>query len=79
MRPVATPMIVIVTIRVLRRPIRSPRWPNTIAPSGRATKPSALVRNAGEGPAERPERLEEQRAEEERRQVAEDVEVVGLE
>ena len=46
----------------------------------RSSDESESVREErGEEPAEDPERLEEQRAEEERRQIAEDVEVVGLE
>jgi hypothetical protein len=54
MRPVATPIIVTVMMSVLRRPIRSPSCPNTMAPSGRATKPSAFVRNAARKPPKTP-------------------------
>ena len=45
-RKVAIPIIVTVTIRHVRRPMRSPRCPNTIAPSGRAAKPTAKEANA---------------------------------
>ncbi len=46
MAPVAMPMRVMVTMSVRRRPMRSPRCPNTIAPIGRTTKAIAIDRNA---------------------------------
>ena len=64
---------------VLRRPIRSPTWPKMIAPIGRTTNAIAIVRKEARVAAEGAERLEEQRADEEGREVAEDVEVVRLE
>jgi hypothetical protein len=33
------------------RPIRSPKWPNRIAPSGRATNPTANVASDASVPA----------------------------
>ena len=44
--PVTKPIRVTVMIRHLRLPIRSPRWPNRIAPSGRAANPTAKEANA---------------------------------
>jgi hypothetical protein len=40
-RNVAPPISISVTIRILRRPMRSPKWPKTTPPMGRATKPMA--------------------------------------
>ena len=37
------PMVAIVTRKVYLRPIRSPMWPNTSAPSGRTPKPAPKV------------------------------------
>jgi hypothetical protein len=39
-------MTATVMIRHLRLPIRSPRWPKRIAPSGRAANPTAKDANA---------------------------------
>lgn len=41
MSPVTTLISVTVMSRLRLRPMRSPRWPNTTAPSGRARKPIA--------------------------------------
>ena len=38
---VATPIISSETTSIFLRPTRSPKWPKTTPPSGRATKPSA--------------------------------------
>ena len=54
MSPVAMPMIAIVTSRVERRPIRSPRWPKMIAPTGRITNPTPIVANAARVPPTAP-------------------------
>ena len=43
---VAEPMIKMVTIKVYLRPTMSPSRPNTSAPKGRTTKPTAKVSNA---------------------------------
>src|SRR5580658_7373512 len=40
---VVKPIMIIAKARHVLRPIRSPKWPNTIAPKGRATKPTADV------------------------------------
>ncbi|VBM27181.1 Uncharacterised protein [Burkholderia pseudomallei] len=45
MHTVAAPIIASVVISAFLRPIRSPRWPNTTPPSGRAKKPTANVPN----------------------------------
>jgi electron transfer flavoprotein alpha/beta subunit len=42
---VAMPIIISVVISAFLRPIRSPRWPNTRPPIGRAKKPTAKVAN----------------------------------
>ncbi|MCY1216923.1 hypothetical protein D9M72_288130 [compost metagenome] len=42
---VATPIIMSVVISAFLRPMRSPQWPNTMPPSGRAKKPTAKVPN----------------------------------
>jgi hypothetical protein len=44
-------MITVVMIRVERRPIRSPRWPNRTPPNGRTTKPTPKVAKAAIVPA----------------------------
>ncbi len=36
---------------ILRRPTRSPKWPNTMPPSGRAMKPTPNVANDSRIPA----------------------------
>ena len=46
MAPVERPITSVVMISVSRRPIRSPRWPNSIPPNGRATNPTPNVANA---------------------------------
>jgi hypothetical protein len=46
MSPVTRPIITTVISRHARRPMRSPRWPKMIPPSGRATKPTANEANA---------------------------------
>jgi hypothetical protein len=46
MAPVERPMTSVVTIKVSRRPMRSPRWPKITPPSGRTTKPTPNVANA---------------------------------
>ena len=46
MTPVTAPIITTVIRRHARRPIRSPRCPKMIPPSGRATKPTANEANA---------------------------------
>ena len=38
---VAAPIMMIDTTSIFLRPTRSPKWPNTTPPSGRATNPSA--------------------------------------
>ena len=38
---VAMPIIIRATTSIFLRPTRSPKWPKTTPPSGRATKPSA--------------------------------------
>ena len=43
---VPTPMISSVAISICLRPIRSPKWPNSTLPSGRARNPTAKVANA---------------------------------
>ena len=43
MRKVATPMSTSVVTSVALRPIRSPKWPKTAAPTGRAAKPTNSV------------------------------------
>ena len=43
-------MIIIVTTSIGLRPRRSPRWPNTMPPIGRVTKPAAKVVNAARVP-----------------------------
>jgi hypothetical protein len=43
--PVASPMIVIVMIRVRLRPMRSPRLPKMIAPMGRTMNATAMTAN----------------------------------
>src|SRR6476646_8438230 len=43
MSTVATPMIINVRMSMLLRPTRSPKWPNKMPPSGRATKPTEKV------------------------------------
>jgi hypothetical protein len=46
MAPVDRPITSVVMISVSRRPMRSPRWPNSIPPNGRATKPTPKVAKA---------------------------------
>ena len=46
MSAVATPIIVIVTMSTVRRPMRSPRWPKMIAPIGRITNATPIVASA---------------------------------
>ena len=46
MAPVERPITRVVMISVSRRPILSPRCPNSIPPNGRATKPTPNVANA---------------------------------
>jgi hypothetical protein len=46
MSAVASPIRVTVTMRVVRRPSRSPRWPNRIAPIGRMTNATPMVASA---------------------------------
>ncbi len=60
------------------RPIRSPKWPMTTPPSGRATKPTAYVPKAARVPVERRERREEDLVEDQRRRRAVEEEVVPL-
>ena len=43
MSAVLRPMVTMVTRKVYLRPMRSPRWPNTRAPSGRTPKPAPKV------------------------------------
>ena len=50
MRNVAPPMISRVITRTVLRPDLSPKWPKTMPPSGRATKPTAAVANASSVP-----------------------------
>ena len=51
MSAVAVPISTTLMIRVGRRPMRSPRLPNSTAPSGRATKPTPNVANAASAAA----------------------------
>ena len=44
-RVVAVPMVKSAMTRVGLRPSLSPKWPNSIPPTGRATKPTAAVLN----------------------------------
>jgi hypothetical protein len=57
MIPVEIPITSVVMIRVSRRPMRSPRWPNSTPPSGRTTNPTPKVANAASVPAPDPESL----------------------
>ena len=51
MRNVATPIIVSDRTSTFLRPTRSPKWPSTIPPTGRAPNPIANVENASSVPA----------------------------
>ena len=51
MSAVATPMIVIVQMSIDLRPIRSPKCPKMMPPSGRKTKPTPKVAKAASVPA----------------------------
>ena len=53
-RTVATPISSSVEISVRLRPIRSPKWPNTTAPTGRAKNATANVANEATVPAVAP-------------------------
>jgi hypothetical protein len=46
MKPVDRPITSVVTMSVARRPMRSPRWPNRMPPSGRNKNATANVANA---------------------------------
>ena len=46
MHTVTTPIITRVITRDFLRPMRSPIWPNTMPPNGRAKKPTAKVPKA---------------------------------
>src|SRR5215217_6799186 len=61
--------------RVGLRPSRSPKWPKSKPPIGRATKPTAAVLNAASTPGDLAATREEQRTEDQsrRRQVDEEV------
>jgi hypothetical protein len=50
MLKVASSMINSVKTSIDRRPTRSPKWPKTIPPMGRATNPTAKVPNAARVP-----------------------------
>ena len=50
MSVVATPIVTSVVTSVALRPIRSPRWPKTTPPMGRARNPTANVANAASVP-----------------------------
>ncbi len=48
---VAAPIVTSAATRTALRPTRSPRWPATTAPIGRAPKPAAYVAKAARVPA----------------------------
>jgi hypothetical protein len=50
-RNVAPPVSTSVSTSIDLRPSRSPKWPITAAPRGRATNPTAKVANAARVPA----------------------------
>lgn len=51
MQPVPTPIRTTVTSSIRRLPYLSPMWPNSAAPTGRATNPTANVANDANVPA----------------------------
>src|SRR5688572_7086480 len=78
MAKVARPIIVNVITSVVFRPLRSPMWPKTSPPTGRATNPTANEGERGERPRQLGEGGEEQPAEYQRRRRPENEEVVPL-
>ena len=50
MPTVAMPIIIIVMMSSALRPTRSPKWPNSAAPIGRAAKPTKNVENESSVP-----------------------------